>query len=271
MMFLLCCVFGAMKTACGGRLQALRGPLLVKLIFLFIAGILLFTLESGVALLTDTSHAPVAAAFFATPLASLEHAADISAAALDALSADRPLGLAAADAPPPPPPPPPPQPLPVPPQPPQPATLLSAGRPVQASARGNLGPPDVVTSEAVADWLADRWQAAANMQGDPLPGEHWLEVDLGAPCSLSHVLIDYEKAYADSYTVQGRLTQDETWSEVAVGSAAAQTSASDMHVIHELPARAGAAGRYVRLLIHQPATRWGTSVWRFQVHGTRAA
>ena len=255
-----------MKTACGGRLQSLRGPLLVKLLFLFIAGILLFTLESGVALLTDTSHAPVAAAFFATPLASLEHAADISAAALDALSADRPLDSAAADAPPPPPP----HPL-LPPLPPQPTTLLSAGRPVQASARGNLGPPDVVTSEAVADWLADRWQAAANMQGDPLPGEHWLEVDLGAPCSLSHVLIDFEKAYSDRYTVQSRLTQGDSWSEVAVGSAAAQTSASDTHVIHELPARAGAAGRFVRLLILQPATRWGTSVWRFQVHGTRAA
>ena len=241
-------------------MQSLRGPLLIKLLLLSVAVLLLFSLESGVGLLfADTSHAPVASSFFATPLSSLEleRPAALPAAVPGALSAAEP-------APPPLPPPPPPQP----------DALVSAGRPVQASARGNLGPPGVVTSEAVADWLADRWQAAANMQGDPLPGEHWLEVDLGAPHRLARVLIDFEKAYAVSYTVQSRLTQGEGgegWALVAEGSAAAQTAADDAHVIHELPARAGAVGRYVRLLIHQPATRWGTSVWRFHVYGARAA
>jgi hypothetical protein len=201
--------------------QSIRGPLLLKLLLLSIAVLLLFSLESGVGLLfADTSHAPVASSFFATPLSSL--AVDKPAGpSLSTLSAERPVAMPAAAVqaalqPPA-------QPAPLAPA--LPATLLSAGRPVQASARGNLGPPGVVTSEAVADWLADRWQAAANMQGEPLPGEHWLEVDLGAPHSLSRVLIDFEKAFAVSYTVQSRLAQGEGWGTVAEGSAAAQTEA----------------------------------------------
>ena len=43
-------------------------------------------------------------------------------------------------------------------------SLLSAGRPATASVRGNLGEPGVVTNEATADWLHDRWQAAKNMK-----------------------------------------------------------------------------------------------------------
>ena len=47
-----------------------------------------------------------------------------------------------------------------------------------ASVRGNLGPASVVTSSRIDDWLKDRWQAAKNMQGTPISGAHWLEVDL---------------------------------------------------------------------------------------------
>lgn len=36
--------------------------------------------------------------------------------------------------------------------------LVSLYKPVTADVRGNLGPPEVVTNEAVADWLKDRWQ-----------------------------------------------------------------------------------------------------------------
>jgi hypothetical protein len=38
-------------------------------------------------------------------------------------------------------------------------TLLSLGKPVTSDVRGNLGPPSVVTSESMEDWLGDRWQA----------------------------------------------------------------------------------------------------------------
>lgn len=37
-------------------------------------------------------------------------------------------------------------------------TLISLGKPVTASVRGNLGPSSVVTNERVEDWLKDRWQ-----------------------------------------------------------------------------------------------------------------
>jgi hypothetical protein len=83
--------------------------------------------------------------------------------------------------------------------------LLSRGKPATASARGNLGPAGVVTSGVVRDWLRDRWQAAKNMQGVPIPGTHWLEVQLsdgiiGADGSvrgaygIRRVRIDFETA-----------------------------------------------------------------------------
>jgi hypothetical protein len=77
------------------------------------------------------------------------------------------------------------------------ATLVSANRPVTASAAGNLGPPSVVTSEAMSDWLTDRWQAASDMSGSPIPGSQWLEVDLGRTCVAERFVIDWETAFAN--------------------------------------------------------------------------
>jgi hypothetical protein len=37
-------------------------------------------------------------------------------------------------------------------------SLVSLGRKVTSDVRGNLGPADVVVTEAVGDWLKDRWQ-----------------------------------------------------------------------------------------------------------------
>lgn len=237
-------------------LPAFKGSFLLKLIALGTAVLVLFSLESGKQLLfAETSRIPVASAYFATPQASLE-ALQVAARATTALRAPPapassapallPAGLPA-----------------------QAPALLSAGLPVQASAQGNLGPPSVVTSEAVDDWLADRWQAARNMQGEPLPGEHWLELDLRGAAALSHFLVDFEKAHATDYAIQARAASGEEWRTVAEGRAARETERSDMHIVHELPALQGASGRHVRLLIHAPATQWGTSVWRFHVYGVK--
>ena len=65
--------------------------------------------------------------------------------------------------------------------------LLSKGRPVTASVHGQLGPPSVITNESIANWLTDRWQAALNMKGEPIPGEHWVEIDLQRPCRIEKV------------------------------------------------------------------------------------
>ncbi len=74
--------------------------------------------------------------------------------------------------------------------------------------RGNLAHATVVTNEAaqvlllllllllfslckmtfVQDWLKDRWQAAADMNGTPLPGPHWLQV-LRCFCCRRHLTL----------------------------------------------------------------------------------
>lgn len=101
--------------------------------------------------------------------------------------------------------------------------LLSENKPVTADVRGNLGPPSVITSESTADWLKDRWQgmyrckscsvitvmqvwilscpAAKNMKGEPIPGEHWVEIDLEGQYHLEVVVIDWEVAYSHEWTL----------------------------------------------------------------------
>jgi len=214
----------------------------------------------------------------------------------DALPPLAPAAVAAAAAPPPqaappqlvaPPPAAPPQLAPAPPPPPPPTApgpvvVLSAGRPVSSDVHGNLGPASVVTSESVADWLADRWQSASDMSGTPIPGEHWLEVDLGAPAQLTGALLDWETAYATRWTLMARLNEADPWRAVATGAEAAETRRAEQHVVQELSiAEAGTGGagaatgasaaalaaRFVRLVIHEPATRWGASLWRLQVKG----
>lgn len=83
--------------------------------------------------------------------------------------------------------------------------LLSTGRTVMADVHGNLGPPSVLTdAKAPVEWLTDRWQAAANMQGEPIPGEHWVSIDLGRPCAISRVVLDWETAWSSHWQLQVR-------------------------------------------------------------------
>lgn len=158
-------------------------------------------------------------------------------------------------------------------------TLLSAHRPVTSDVQGNLGPPGVVTDEKTADWLKDRWQSARNMMGDPIPGEHFLEVDLQRLCTVTKFLVDWELAWSNRYTIYGH-----TYS----GGAAVKTnsipgltklsvfrdarsSSMDKHVVHEMvvphASPVSVQYRYVRLVMHGGATKWAPSVWRFQIYG----
>jgi len=76
------------------------------------------------------------------------------------------------------------------------------GRPATADVRGNLGPPTVLTDEKEpVDWLTDRWQAALNMQGTPIPGEHWVQIDLGSPCIITRVVLDWETAWSTHWNL----------------------------------------------------------------------
>lgn len=47
--------------------------------------------------------------------------------------------------------------------------------------------------------------AASNMGGRPIPGPHFVEVDLGRLCYIEKVLIDWEDGYSDSWTLEVNL------------------------------------------------------------------
>jgi hypothetical protein len=99
--------------------------------------------------------------------------------------------------------------------------LLSKSRPVTADVHGNLGAPSVVTNESIGNWLTDRWQAALNMKGEAIPGEHWIEIDLQRPCKVEKIIIDWEDAYSTFWTLQGRLS--ESYSSSSSGSSSSSS------------------------------------------------
>jgi hypothetical protein len=154
--------------------------------------------------------------------------------------------------------------------------LLSEGKRATSDVRGNLADASVVTlGRPPGDWLTDRWQAASDMVGTPIPGEHWVEVDLGEAHELTRFVIIWEKAFATKYQVRGRLYEDAGWADLAAGRDAASPHRDEKHVVHVLDATKTQCGgasclvraRFVRLVISEPATQWGASVWRFEVYG----
>ena len=40
------------------------------------------------------------------------------------------------------------------------------------------------------------------MGGRPIPGEHWIEIDLERLCVVEKVIIDWEDGYSDSWTIK---------------------------------------------------------------------
>lgn len=137
--------------------------------------------------------------------------------------------------------------------------LISEARPVTASVRGNLGPPEVVTQKQPATptpnstvttsvqqpeeklrdrWLTGRWQATSNMNGSPIKGPHWLDVDLGDHPTLkvAKVSIDFEAAYADDYTIEMRRSPSDPWSAITPTSVRKRTFGTkyNKHVVHHL-------------------------------------
>jgi len=184
--------------------------------------------------------------------------------------------------------------------------LLSLGRPATADVRGNLGPASVVTSPDVGDWLKDRWQAAVDMTGRPIRGSHWVEVDLGRPCVVARVVLDWEVAYASQYVVQGRLDSSGPWADIVTHKAAVVSTKrrfshpkqAKKHVVHtldvpvasarpisgataptaaadppavEIDTSAMSAVRYVRVVTKRNGSQWGVSLWRFEVYGVEVS
>jgi len=110
------------------------------------------------------------------------------------------------------------------------------------------------------------------MQGEPIHGEHWLQIDLQRPHTINKIVIDWEQAYSKDWIIQGKYDlSNEQWLTLCTSQQQAMTTTQNSkHVIHEVILAKETIVKLVRLLIKRPSTRWGSSVWRFQVWGSPA-
>ncbi|WP_433367531.1 DUF1996 domain-containing protein [Actinoplanes sp. CA-142083] len=130
-------------------------------------------------------------------------------------------------------------------------TLISQGKTATASSTESGAFP---ASNAVDGNFGTRWSSAFS---DP----QWLQVDLGASATVTSVLIDWEAAYARSFSV--RISSNgSSWSTLystTSGAGGRQTLT------------VSGSGRYVRLETTVRATQWGVSLNEFQVFGSGGA
>jgi len=138
---------------------------------------------------------------------------------------------------------------------------------VTSDVHGNLGDPIVVLSERVENWLSDRWQAASNMQGSPIPGEHYLHLCLSQKVIIKHVIIDFETAYSNHYKLFGCVTADKCITELATSINRKIVDTSKNHIIHLVEINSEYPISSIKLVISKPSTQWGTSIWRLQLYG----
>jgi fibronectin type 3 domain-containing protein len=127
--------------------------------------------------------------------------------------------------------------------------LLSQNRPATASSLENAG---LAASNAVDGNTATRWSSSFS---DP----QWLQVDLGAPHTVSRVVLNWQNSYARAFELQVS-TDATTWTSIY--STTANTGG-----LQDLSVRAASA-RYVRMYGTQRATQYGYSLLEFQIYGT---
>jgi hypothetical protein len=126
--------------------------------------------------------------------------------------------------------------------------LLSAGRPATASSTESAAFP---AANAVDGNPGTRWSSAFS---DP----QWLQVDLGGTAALSSVVLDWETAYAKTFSLQVS-PNGSSWTTVkadVAGTGGRQNVAVT------------GSGRYVRLHSTARATQWGVSLAEFEVYGS---
>ncbi|GIF18068.1 hypothetical protein BJ973_008967 [Actinoplanes tereljensis] len=126
--------------------------------------------------------------------------------------------------------------------------LISQGKTATASSTESAAFP---ASNAVDGNFGTRWSSAFS---DP----QWLQVDLGASATITSVLIDWESAYARSFSLKTS-ANGSSWTTVystTTGAGGRQTLT------------VSGSGRYVRLESTARATQWGVSLNEFQVFGT---
>jgi len=129
-------------------------------------------------------------------------------------------------------------------------TLLSKGRPVAASSieSDELGPANAVDGNP-----ATRWSSEEGV--DP----QWIRVDLGGRRAISRVMLRWEAAYAKVFQLQ--VSSDGTdWATV-------RTVADGDGGADELTGLA-VSGRYLRVYGTARGTRYGYSLFEFEVYGS---
>ncbi len=125
---------------------------------------------------------------------------------------------------------------------------LAAGRPVTAS---SVQDPALYKPEGAVDGDdATRWSSAAS---DP----QWIAVDLGSVTPVSHVLLNWETAYAAAYSIQVSL-DGKTWTDVYKTA----DGAGGTEEIKFTPTPA----RFVRMYGTKRATTFGYSLFSFEVY-----
>ncbi|WP_228010297.1 discoidin domain-containing protein [Nonomuraea phyllanthi] len=126
-------------------------------------------------------------------------------------------------------------------------TLLSQGKAATASsAEGG----DTTAAMAVDGDAGTRWSSAFS-------DAQWLQVDLGAPATLSRIDLIWEAAYGRGYKLQGS-ADGTSWTDlktVTDGDGGTDT------------VEVSGTARYVRMLGVQRGTGYGYSLWEFQVYG----
>lgn len=126
-------------------------------------------------------------------------------------------------------------------------TLLSEGRPALASSVESAAFP---ASSAVDGDGGTRWAST-------FADNQWLRIDLGSTQAINRVLLRWEAAYARGFLVQTSDDGDE-WFTI-------HTTTDGTGGEQSLPVTG--SGRYVRVLVTERATQWGSSLWEFQVYG----
>ncbi|GAB3851399.1 discoidin domain-containing protein [Dactylosporangium cerinum] len=126
--------------------------------------------------------------------------------------------------------------------------LLSQGRPTTASSTENAASGAALATDGNT---GTRWSSAFS---DP----QWIQVDLGATAAVDQVVLNWEAAYARSFTIQ-LSTDGTTWTtaySTTTGAGGIQTLA------------VSGSARYVRMNGTARGTAYGYSLWEFQVFGT---
>ncbi|RKN06126.1 glycosyl hydrolase family protein [Streptomyces radicis] len=137
--------------------------------------------------------------------------------------------------------------------------LLSYNKPAQASTSQHDGNCwECVPARAFDFDPASRW-ATSPENGWTDPG--WISVDLGAPASISRVVLQWDPANALAYEIQ--VSDDNQSWETVYATTTGSGFREELTVSGE--------GRYVRMYGTQRSGPYGYSLWEFQVYGTGGA